>query len=52
MSILQELQRELGEKERVLQHSVKALTDVLSNRDASLTQPEQVPFTYDNINAT
>lgn len=52
MSILQELQRELREKERVLQHSVQALTAVLSNREAPPTQPEQVPFTYENINAT
>lgn len=52
MSIVQELQREAREKTRVLQHSVQALTDVLSDREPSLTQPEQVPFMYENDNAT
>lgn len=41
----------MREKERVLQHSVKALTDALSNREASLTRPEQVPFMYETVNA-
>ncbi|XP_041806527.1 Fanconi anemia group B protein [Chelmon rostratus] len=41
LSVLQELQREVRVKERVLQQSVQALTDVVSERETALTQPEQ-----------
>nr|XP_046260532.1 Fanconi anemia group B protein [Scatophagus argus] len=41
LSVLQELQREMRVKERVLQQSVNALTDAISERDPTLTQPEQ-----------
>ncbi|XP_070832379.1 Fanconi anemia group B protein [Chaetodon trifascialis] len=41
LSVLQELQREVRVKERVLQQSVQALTDVVSGRETALTQPEQ-----------
>uniref|UniRef100_H3D8X2 FA complementation group B n=1 Tax=Tetraodon nigroviridis TaxID=99883 RepID=H3D8X2_TETNG len=45
LSYLQELQREAREKQRVLQRSVQALTDVLSDREPSLAQPEQEGLT-------
>uniref|UniRef100_H3C6V1 FA complementation group B n=1 Tax=Tetraodon nigroviridis TaxID=99883 RepID=H3C6V1_TETNG len=51
LSYLQELQREAREKQRVLQRSVQALTDVLSDREPSLAQPEQVPFTQEGLTA-
>ncbi|XP_063743958.1 Fanconi anemia group B protein isoform X2 [Eleginops maclovinus] len=41
LSVLQDLQRELTVKDRVLQQSVQALTDVVSERETILTQPEQ-----------
>ncbi|KAK1902692.1 Fanconi anemia group B protein [Dissostichus eleginoides] len=41
LSVLQDLQRELRVKDRVLQQSVQALTDVVSERETILTQPEQ-----------
>ncbi|XP_044072151.1 Fanconi anemia group B protein [Siniperca chuatsi] len=41
LTVLQELQREVRVKERVLQQSVQALTDVVSEREPILTQPEQ-----------
>ncbi|XP_070771337.1 Fanconi anemia group B protein [Enoplosus armatus] len=41
LTVLQELQREVRVKERVLQQSVQALTDVVSEREPTLTQPEQ-----------
>lgn len=44
LSILQDLQREVRVKERVLQQSVQTLIDVVSGRDPSLSQPEQVHF--------
>lgn len=40
--MLQELQREVTVKESVLRQSVKALTDVVSEREPVLTQHEQV----------
>ncbi|XP_026151477.1 Fanconi anemia group B protein [Mastacembelus armatus] len=41
LAVLQELHRELGVKERVLQQSVQVLTDVVSEREPVLTHPEQ-----------
>ncbi|XP_038576560.1 Fanconi anemia group B protein isoform X1 [Micropterus salmoides] len=41
LTVLQELQREVRVKERVLQQSVQALTDVVSEREPIFTQPEQ-----------
>ncbi|CAK6953981.1 Fanconi anemia group B protein [Scomber scombrus] len=41
LMVLQELQREVRVKEKVLQQSVQALTDVVSEREMILTQPEQ-----------
>ncbi|KAL3056342.1 hypothetical protein OYC64_018932 [Pagothenia borchgrevinki] len=41
LSVLQDLQRELRVKDRVLQQSVQALTNVVSERETILTQPEQ-----------
>ncbi|TKS67136.1 Fanconi anemia group B protein [Collichthys lucidus] len=41
LSVLQELQREVRVKERVLRQSVQTLTDVVSDREPTLTQPEQ-----------
>ncbi|XP_047456906.1 Fanconi anemia group B protein [Mugil cephalus] len=41
LAVLQELQREVRVKDRVLQQSVQALTDVVSEREAVLTHPEQ-----------
>ncbi|XP_049904505.1 Fanconi anemia group B protein [Epinephelus moara] len=41
LSVLQELQREVRMKDRVLQQSVRALTDVVSERETVLTQHEQ-----------
>ncbi|XP_070694370.1 Fanconi anemia group B protein [Pempheris klunzingeri] len=41
LTVLQELQREVRVKERVLHQSVQALTDVVSQRKPILTQPEQ-----------
>ncbi|KAM9346826.1 Fanconi anemia group B protein [Symphorus nematophorus] len=41
LSVLQELQREVRVKERVLRQSVQALTDVVSERETTVTQPEQ-----------
>lgn len=46
--MLQELQREVRVKERVLQQSVQALTDVVSEKESTLTQPEQVQFTEED----
>ncbi len=43
--MLQELQREVKVKESVLQQSVQALNDVVSERESTLTQPEQVLLT-------
>lgn len=40
--MLQELQREVTVKESVLRQSVKALIDVVSEREPVLTQHEQV----------
>ncbi|XP_036964704.1 Fanconi anemia group B protein [Acanthopagrus latus] len=45
LSVLQELQREVRVKERVLQQSVQALTDVVSEKESTLTQPEQEGLT-------
>uniref|UniRef100_A0A673ASC8 FA complementation group B n=1 Tax=Sphaeramia orbicularis TaxID=375764 RepID=A0A673ASC8_9TELE len=42
LTVLQELQRELRVKERVLQQSLQALTDVVSEREPIITQHEQV----------
>ncbi|XP_029980685.1 Fanconi anemia group B protein [Sphaeramia orbicularis] len=41
LTVLQELQRELRVKERVLQQSLQALTDVVSEREPIITQHEQ-----------
>ncbi|XP_030613714.1 Fanconi anemia group B protein isoform X2 [Archocentrus centrarchus] len=41
LTVLQELQREVTVKESVLQQSVKALTDVVLERETVLTQHEQ-----------
>ncbi|XP_067459802.1 Fanconi anemia group B protein isoform X1 [Thunnus thynnus] len=41
LTVLQELQGEVRVKERVLQQSVRALTDVVSEREMILTQHEQ-----------
>uniref|UniRef100_A0A3Q1II82 FA complementation group B n=1 Tax=Anabas testudineus TaxID=64144 RepID=A0A3Q1II82_ANATE len=41
LAVLQELQRDVRLKDRVLQQSVQALTDVVSEREPILTQPEQ-----------
>ncbi|KAF3694790.1 Fanconi anemia group B protein [Channa argus] len=41
LGVLQELQREVRVKERVVQESVQALTDVVSGRETVLSQPEQ-----------
>ncbi|XP_050926987.1 LOW QUALITY PROTEIN: Fanconi anemia group B protein [Lates calcarifer] len=41
LTVLQELQREMRVKERVVQQSIQALTDVVSERKPVLTQPEQ-----------
>lgn len=41
LTVLQELQREVRVKDRVLQQAVKALTDVVSEREPVLTHPEQ-----------
>ncbi|KAG7227656.1 hypothetical protein INR49_029417, partial [Caranx melampygus] len=41
LTMLQELQREVRVKERVVQQSVQALTDVITGREPVLTQPEQ-----------
>ncbi|XP_039861474.1 Fanconi anemia group B protein [Simochromis diagramma] len=41
LTVLQELQREVTVKESVLRQSVKALTDVVSEREPVLTQHEQ-----------
>ncbi|KAA8588072.1 hypothetical protein FQN60_001266, partial [Etheostoma spectabile] len=41
LTVLQELQREVRVKDRVLQQSVRALTDVVSERETILTQHEQ-----------
>lgn len=47
--VLQELQREVRVKEKVLRQSVQALTDVVSERETILTQPEQVLYMEGNI---
>ncbi|XP_014845973.1 PREDICTED: Fanconi anemia group B protein [Poecilia mexicana] len=39
--VLQELEREVRVKDRVLQQSIQVLTDVLSGRETVLSQPEQ-----------
>uniref|UniRef100_A0A673ASB2 FA complementation group B n=1 Tax=Sphaeramia orbicularis TaxID=375764 RepID=A0A673ASB2_9TELE len=44
LTVLQELQRELRVKERVLQQSLQALTDVVSEREPIITQHEQVRY--------
>uniref|UniRef100_A0A671WJ22 FA complementation group B n=1 Tax=Sparus aurata TaxID=8175 RepID=A0A671WJ22_SPAAU len=49
LSVLQELEREVRVKERVLQQSVQALTDVVSEKESTLKQPEQVLFTKEDI---
>ncbi|KAK2839869.1 hypothetical protein Q5P01_013609 [Channa striata] len=41
LGVLQELQREVKVKERVVQESVQALTNVVSGRETVITQPEQ-----------
>ncbi|XP_069010055.1 Fanconi anemia group B protein [Embiotoca jacksoni] len=41
LTVLQELQREVRVKDRVLQQSVRALADVVSDRESVLTQHEQ-----------
>ncbi|XP_061925104.1 Fanconi anemia group B protein isoform X1 [Entelurus aequoreus] len=41
LSVLQDLQREVRVKERVVQQSVQTLTDVVHRREPCLTQPEQ-----------
>ncbi|XP_019750921.1 Fanconi anemia group B protein isoform X1 [Hippocampus comes] len=41
LSVLQELQGEVRVKDRVVQQSVRALTDVVHHREPKLTQPEQ-----------
>ncbi|XP_031151969.1 Fanconi anemia group B protein isoform X1 [Sander lucioperca] len=41
LTVLQELQREVRVKDRVLQQSVRALTDVVSESETILTQHEQ-----------
>ncbi|XP_077392043.1 Fanconi anemia group B protein [Festucalex cinctus] len=41
LSALQELQGEVRVKDRVVQQSVRALTDVVRHRQPNLTQPEQ-----------
>ncbi|XP_049583963.1 Fanconi anemia group B protein isoform X1 [Syngnathus scovelli] len=41
LSELQELQGEVRVKERVVQQSVRALTDAVHNREPNLTRPEQ-----------
>ncbi|XP_071331643.1 Fanconi anemia group B protein [Trachinotus anak] len=41
LTILQQLQREVRVKERVVQQSVQSLTDVISDKEPILTQPEQ-----------
>uniref|UniRef100_UPI0037E7A8EA Fanconi anemia group B protein n=1 Tax=Semicossyphus pulcher TaxID=241346 RepID=UPI0037E7A8EA len=41
LTVLQELQREERVKERVLQQSLRALTDVVSDREPVVMQPEQ-----------
>ncbi|XP_037645377.1 Fanconi anemia group B protein [Sebastes umbrosus] len=41
LTVLQELQREERVKDRVLQQSVRALNDVVSERETVLTKPEQ-----------
>ncbi|XP_054643340.1 Fanconi anemia group B protein [Dunckerocampus dactyliophorus] len=41
LSVLQELQGEVRVKERVVQQSVRALSDVVHHREPCLTQPEQ-----------
>ncbi|XP_029385825.1 Fanconi anemia group B protein isoform X2 [Echeneis naucrates] len=41
LAVVQELQREVRVKDRVVRQAVQALTDVVSGKDPVLTQPEQ-----------